>query len=157
MRRTATLAAFVLILGGAVPAVGESTGCAVDSSEMLVQLGTTTGSIATPQTPAYLSETIKTVVLQLPEDTPEVNAPGAADLQIDLKWGEVTSDFDLTVIGPDGVEQTSLDTNALTGPVETVSVPSARQCERVEVRAMNFAGSPLEALRLEVIATGTDF
>jgi hypothetical protein len=157
MRRIPLLIVAVLIFGGALPAVGESTGCTVEAGEMLVQLGTTSGSIATPQVPAYSSETTKTLVLQLPEDTPETTEPVAADVQVDLKWDTPVSDFDLEVIGPDGTPYESIDVNAVTSPVETVSVPGVRQCDRIGVTAQNFAGSPLEALRLEVIASGSEF
>jgi hypothetical protein len=95
-------------------------------------------------------------VLQLPEDTPEVNAPSAAELQIDLKWDTAVSDFDLEAVGPDGSPYESIEINALGSPIETVYVPGVRQCERIEVVAQNFAGSPLDVLRLEVIATGSE-
>ena len=153
MRRIAALAIAALLLGGALPATAEGEECVVGPNDRLVQLGTSTGAVATPQTALYSASTFKTLVLSLPQDTPEVDAPETASLDINLKWDSVASDFDLVAIGPDGEEQSSANINQLDGTGETVSVVEVAHCDSVSVEVQNFLGSPVEALSLEVVAS----
>ena len=154
MRRIAALATAALLLGGALPATAEGVVCVAGPNDRVVELGSSTGTMATPQLPAYMDSSVKSLVLSLPQDTPEVDAPAAADLEVGLSWDGPASDFDLNVTGPDGTTQTSDKFNHLDGVGETVFVSAVAHCDAVSVEVLNFAGNPLDTLTLTVVATG---
>ena len=153
MRRIAILATAALLLGSALPAGAEGDVCLIGTGDRLVELGSSTGTIATPARPLYLDTTVKNLVLSLPQDTPEFDAPALADLEITLSWDGPASDFDMDATGPDGATQTSNKINPLDGGGETVTVAGVAHCDSVNVAVSNFAGNPLDTLTLTVVAT----
>lgn len=151
MRRLLALAALTALAGGALPAlaVSDVPACEVPGGARVVALGSSASPFETPQIP-LLDTTTQELVVVLPTDE---GAPTAVDLNITLSWPTPVSDFDLTVTGPDGTPVDSLNTNALDGTTESVSLSGVGQCSSVMVEVWNFAGNPLEELTLAVVAT----
>lgn len=158
--RLLTVLAAALVAGAvpsaAAPAAGPVADCGVDGARV-VQLGDSTGTVATPGTPMFLSSITGELVLALPVPTDEEpNVPTSADLAIELSWETAVSDFDLSAVGPDGAEYSSLKTNAIEGTTEEFVVTGVGQCQTVSFEVLNFVGAPNEALTLSVTATALD-
>jgi hypothetical protein len=140
------------LAGGAVPALAATTvpaPCVVSGDARAVELGSSAKPFETPGTPGYLSDITQELVLILPTGE---GAPKLADVNITLSWPTPVSDFDMTVTGPDGIDQSSFATNVVEGNTETASVAAVGRCDSIMVNVQNFAGSPLEELTLTVDA-----
>lgn len=78
----------------------------------------------------------------------------AADVVVDLKWGDGASDYDIFVTDADGVELARSD--AFNAPDQVFTEQAAFEighCELFTVAVSNFAGQPLQALDLAISVT----